>query len=507
MDSPLNIPALIQLIISLIDYAFIFFILFFERKEATRRFAWIMILAFLPGVGIVLYLLFSGNFFAGSRSMKEINKYVHHLTEPLFEEQRTLLTSPEAQLPAAVSGEFHPLIMMNLERGNCPLITTDKPQLYVTGSDFFEDVCAHLEEAKTSICMEYFIFHKDEIGKRIMDILCRKAKEGVDVKLIYDDFGSILTPTRFFKKLNQCGGRARPFYQIRLGLPLTLNHRNHRKLTVIDSQVAYVGGVNIGDEYANQSKHRKLNWRDTVVRVTGDIVYDLQSRFLIDWYSMDAWHRRSKTEQKIEKYFPKERFGDIYKMHGKGSDLLSHGSLYTQVLNAGPDDEHKGKIEDALIRMIMGAKKRVCIETPYFTPDEQFYTALKIAAYTGVKVDIIIPRDWDKFFMKAASSEFARQALRDGINIYLYPGFIHSKMLVADQKICTVGTTNIDNRSFTLHFEQNIIFYDKSFSQKCQQMFEEDLAKSEAVTLSYYDKKNIFSRAFWSFCKLFSPFM
>ena len=149
----------------------------------------------------------------------------------------------------------------------------------------------------------------------------------------------------------------------------------------------------------------------------------------------------------------------------------------------------------------------MCIETPYFTPDEQFYTALKIAAYTGVKVDIIIPSEWDKFFMKAASSEFARQALHDGINIYLYPGFIHSKLLVADQKICTVGTTNIDNRSFTLHFEQNVIFYDKGFSQKCQQMFDKDLAVSTAPDTRYYDKKNIFFRAFWSFCKLFSPFM
>ncbi|MBQ5490780.1 MAG: cardiolipin synthase [Treponema sp.] len=506
MNTSINIPSLIQLIISVIDYAFIFFILFFERKEATRRFAWIMILAFLPGVGIILYVLFSGNFFAGNRSMKEINKYVHNLAEPLFDEQRKLLNSPDAQLPPAVSKEFHPLITMNLERGNCPLIATDKPELFASGEDFFEDLCTNLEQAKTSICMEYFIFHKDKIGKRIMDILCRKAKEGIDVKLIYDDFGSILTPTRFFRKLNQCGGRARPFYQIRLGLPLTLNHRNHRKLTVIDSQIAYTGGINIGDEYANRAKHRKLNWRDTVVRLTGDIVYDLQSRFLIDWYSMDAWHRHSKTERKIEKYFPKERFGDIYKKHG-GIDLLSHGNIYTQVLNAGPDDEHKGKIEDALIRMIMGAKKRVCIETPYFTPDEQFYTALKIAAYTGVKVDIIIPSEWDKFFMKAASSEFARQALHDGINIYLYPGFIHSKLLVADQKICTVGTTNIDNRSFTLHFEQNVIFYDKGFSQKCQQMFDKDLAVSTAPDTRYYDKKNIFFRAFWSFCKLFSPFM
>ncbi len=514
MERTLNIPALVQFIIYAIDYAFIFFILFFERKESTRRFAWILVLAFLPGVGIILYLLLSGNFFAGNRSMREINRYVHEKAKPLFDEQRKLLSSPDERITKHIKEDYLPLINMNLEKGNCPLLTANEPHLFLGGDTFFEDLCTQLESASESIHMEYFIFHKDAIGKRIMEILCRKAKEGVSVKLIYDDLGSILTPTRFFRRLNNAGGSARPFYQIRIGLPLTLNHRNHKKLTVIDSRIAYLGGINIGDEYANRSKHRKLNWRDTVVKLSGDIVLDLQSRFLIDWHSLDAWHKRTKTEEKIQQYFPQELVTEIYRQHDESEtirkiapELFAHGSIFTQLLNAGPDDENKGKIEDAFIRMIMGAKKTVCIETPYFTPDEQFYTALKIASHTGVEVHVIIPRDWDKFFMKAASSEFARQALREGIHIHLYPGFIHSKLIVTDSELSSIGTTNIDNRSFTLHFEQNVIFYDRKFSEKCQSVFDTDLAVSEEIGVDYYDKKPILARAFWSFCKLFSPFL
>jgi cardiolipin synthase len=157
--------------------------------------------------------------------------------------------------------------------------------------------------------------------------------------------------------------------------------------------------------------------------------------------------------------------------------------------------------------MIMSAKKNVYIETPYFTPTEEFYNALKIAAYTGVNVHIIIPGTWDKFYMKAASFEFAREMCADGIHFYLYPGFIHSKMITIDKKITSIGSTNIDNRSFSLHYEENVIFYDEKFTGRCESIFERDRKISMPVTKEYFDQKSILKRAFWSLCKLFSPFM
>ena len=550
-----------------INILFVIFVLFFERKESTRRFIWILLLLIFPVGGMVLYILFSGNFFTGTKRMHEVKQTAQQLTKDVRREQKATLTQSPSNIPNPVIKEFLPLITMNLMEGKSLLVSTDTAILYTRGEDFFNDLCQELESAKVSIFMEYFIFHKDNIGKRIMEILCRKAREGVDVKLIYDDLGSIATPRRFFRQLNKAGGEARPFFQIRIGLPLTLNYRNHRKLTVIDSDRAFIGGINIGDEYENKNKRFKPMWRDTVVRLTGSSVLTLQINFLSDWYSIDAWNRHTKGIEEAKKYFPSsftEFFarpdaggsgrGDGVGVGGSGSgrgesgsggtDSSSGGSgdisgigngqevsakekkehsikfrksfleslaggkaIPTQIVTAGPNEKHKANIEDTFIRMIMSARKNIFIQTPYFTPDEGFYTVLKLAAYTGIKVRIMIPSQWDKFFMKAASYEFAREMCAEGVEFFLYPGFIHSKMMTVDGKISSIGTTNIDVRSFRLLFEENAIFYDKNFTAECERIFEEDMELCRPVTKEDFDKRFILKRAWGSFCKLFSPLL
>ena len=559
-----------------INILFVIFVLFFERKESTRRFVWIMLLLFFPVGGMVLYILFSGNFFTGTKRMHEVKQTAQQLTKDVRREQKATLTQSPSNIPNPVIKEFLPLITMNLMEGKSLLVSTDTAILYTRGEDFFNDLCQELESAKVSIFMEYFIFHKDNIGKRIMEILCRKAREGVDVKLIYDDLGSIATPRRFFRQLNKAGGEARPFFQIRIGLPLTLNYRNHRKLTVIDSDRAFIGGINIGDEYENKNKRFKPKWRDTVVRLTGSSVLTLQINFLSDWYSIDAWNKHTKGIEEAKKYFPssftdffvradvgggnasRETGGDAgnYDASGRtgggnasreiGGDaenpdgnkgLVSYSiqkqevsakekkehslkfrksfleslaggkAIPTQIVTAGPNEKHKANIEDTFIRMIMSARKNIFIQTPYFTPDEGFYTVLKLAAYTGIKVRIMIPSQWDKFFMKAASYEFAREMCAEGVEFFLYPGFIHSKMMTVDGKISSIGTTNIDVRSFRLLFEENAIFYDKNFTAECERIFEEDMELCRPVTKEDFDKRFILKRAWGSFCKLFSPLL
>ncbi len=502
-----------EIVIRLINYLFLVFVLFFERKESRRRVVWLLVLFFLPGLGVILYILFSGHIFTGNRRMSEVNAIVYNISKPLKESQKLILTQNRTRIPNHVIKNFFPLMDMNLMEGSSLLTFADSTKIYCYGHEFFDDLCAELETARRSICMEYFIFHSDKIGRRVMEILCRKAQEGVEVKLIYDDFGSICTRTRFFKKLNAAGGMARPFFLIRLGLPLTLNYRNHRKLTVIDNKIGFIGGINIGDEYANQHKHRKLNWRDTAIRLTGSCVFDLQTNFLMDWYSQDAWMGRTKTIEAATAYFPPSLMTGLLDAADLSDEEKLIGNIFqkqhipTQVLVSGPNNAQKANIEDAFIRMIMSARKNIYIETPYFTPDESFYNALKIAAYTGVNVSIIIPGTWDKFYMKAASSEFAREMCGEGVHFYLYPGFIHSKMITVDRKIASIGTTNIDNRSFSLHFEENVIFYDERFTSRCESIFERDMKISRPVTKEYYDKKPMALRAFWSFCKLFSPLM
>lgn len=537
-----------------INILFVIFVLFFERKESTRRFIWILLLLIFPVGGMVLYILFSGNFFTGTKRMHEVKQTAQQLTKDVRREQKATLTQSPSNIPNPVIKEFLPLITMNLMEGKSLLVSTDTAILYTRGEDFFNDLCQELESAKVSIFMEYFIFHKDNIGKRIMEILCRKAREGVDVKLIYDDLGSIATPRRFFRQLNKAGGEARPFFQIRIGLPLTLNYRNHRKLTVIDSDRAFIGGINIGDEYENKNKRFKPKWRDTVVRLTGSSVLTLQINFLSDWYSIDAWNKHTKGIEEAKKYFPSsftdffvradvgggnasgEIGGDagnpdgnkglvsysIQKQEVSAKEKKEHSlkfrksfleslaggnAIPTQIVTAGPNEKHKANIEDTFIRMIMSARKNIFIQTPYFTPDEGFYTVLKLAAYTGIKVRIMIPSQWDKFFMKAASYEFAREMCAEGVEFFLYPGFIHSKMMTVDGKISSIGTTNIDVRSFRLLFEENAIFYDKNFTAECERIFEEDMELCRRVTKEDFDKRFILKRAWGSFCKLFSPLL
>ncbi len=444
--------------------------------------------------------------------MAQMNKSAYEISMPVISEQKKFLSKNKENFPNQITKQFFPLIEMNMSEAGSMLVSSDEAEIFTSGKAFFDDLCEQLESAKNSIFMEYFIFHEDQIGKRIMEILCRKAKEGVNVKLIYDDLGSLKTRTRFFRQLNICGGRARPFFQIRIGLPLTLNYRNHRKTTIIDSSVAYIGGMNIGDEYANQKKNGKLNWRDTTVRLKGGSAINLQSIFLLDWYSLDAWQQHTKTLEETKTYFPAPILNKFFTDSAQvGKDLVlemsKENKIPTQIVTCGPNNAKKANIEDALIRMIMSAKKNVYIQTPYFTPNDEFRMALKLASYSGVDVKIIIPGDWDKFYMKAASSEFVRETLAQGVRFYLYNGFIHSKMITVDGKISSIGTTNIDIRSFSLHFEENAFFYDETFTARCEEIFENDLKSAREVFKSDYDKQFIVKRAFWSFCKLFSPLM
>ena len=500
-------------VVKLINAVFIIIVLFFERKNSTRRFSWLLFLFFLPWVGWFFYILFSGHFFAATRRMEQVNNTISSLTKPLRMTQLGLIREALKRKPNPQALVYKSLIETNLKEGNALLLTSQDVQFYTNGTDFFNALCCELENARNSITMEYFIFHNDKIGNKVMDILCRKAQQGVDVKLIYDDLGSLFTPTKFFRRLNNAGGKARPFLQIRIGLPFSLNYRNHRKRTVIDSRTAFIGGINIGDEYANQNKHSKLNWRDTVVKVTGDSVINLQMNFLMDWYSMDVWHKHSRPRQEIQSYFPKEITQAVEEIVNEKSveklaeQMMAKEGIPTQIVTAGPAASHKSNIEDTLIRMIMGAKKNVYIQTPYFTPDGEFYTALKLASYAGVDVQVMIPSQWDKFYMKAASSEFAREMLGEGVKFHLYPGFIHAKMVTIDGMIATIGTTNIDERSFKLHYEENIIFYSPGAASACNNIFKRDVQKCRQITQDYYNKQPIYRRAFWSFCKLFSPFM
>ncbi|MBQ7158145.1 MAG: cardiolipin synthase [Treponema sp.] len=509
----MTVFTIIKITYLIIELGFIGFVLFFERNESTRRLLWLFVLIVLPVTGWILYLLFSGHFFTGTKRMKETNKLIDNFRKPLIAGQRTFIEENQEKIQGSLVQKHWPLIYMNLTNNDSALVCTDNAEIFTTGDDFFESLYKDIENATQSVNMEYFIFKKDCTGKRFMDLLCKKAQEGVKVNLLYDDFGCFFTPTRFLQRLKRAGGEVHPFFQIRLGLPLTLNYRNHRKIAVIDGEIGYTGGHNIGDEYANKSHRYSYDWRDTTVRLTGSSVISLQSVFLIDWFSIIAWRNRAKVIRRAGNYYPKPVFDALHSKltHNQQqqffTDLLLPGRIPTQIITAGPNKIHLASIKDSLIKIISSAKKYVFIQTPYFTPDEEFLSALKIAAFSGVDVRILIPTKWDKFYMKAASLQFARELQPYGIAFYQYPGFIHAKTVTVDDEICSIGSTNIDCRSFSLLFEDNAIFYSEEFCKRHREIFEADAKKSRLIKKSELDKKCIPVRAWWSFAKLFTPLM
>lgn len=501
---------IINYLLTTFQILFILFILFFERKDAGRKFSWMLIIYFLPGVGIFLYFMLSGHFFTKTRKMDNIQKHIYSRATPLVKEQEQYFEKVKSKIKNKTLTEFSDIVKMNFSNAICSITYTETISEFICGYDMFQSLIKDLEEAKESIFLEFFIFREDEIGKEIMEILCRKARQGLDVKLLYDDFGSLLTRRSFFYKLDKAGGASIPFFPIRAGLPLTVNFRNHRKNVIIDEKIGYMGGVNIGDEYIKGLRKKpEKPWRDTHIRVTGSCVSNMLLTFLVDYYSCAYGKKSIKSLKNAENFFPMKKIESLNKGINANirNDVPGDDIIPVQLLLSGPNDNHKHPIRDCMIRMIMNAKESIYIETPYFTPDEAFFSALKLAAMAGRDVRVIVPRDWDKSYVKAAAFQFIREIMEYGVKFYAYPGFIHSKMLIIDGKLVTIGSTNIDTRSFELHFEMNMVFYDEGFAQKNVIIFNKDMEKSTRMELEWLNSRFILRRTIWSFCKLFSPIM
>ena len=345
-----------------------------------------------------------------------------------------------------------------------------------------------IENAKEHIHLEYFIIKNSDIGIKIKDLLIKKAKSGVKVKILYDDVGCwrFWFHRKFFNDMKKVG------IQISAFLPATfpfiggkLNYRNHRKIVIIDGHIGYTGGINIGDEYIGKNKKFEY-WRDTHIRIEGSSVYMLQMVFLTDWYYT------TKKAEFEPKYFPK--------LEHKGNSMI-------QVVATGPDSDWEA-IHYAYFSAICNAKERVYIETPYFIPDEGLLRALKSAALSGVDVRIIFPSIADHKIVHQASYSYFDDILKSGGKVYLYnKGFIHSKLIIIDDKIASTGSANMDLRSFMLNFEINAFIYDKDIINKISDDFFEDLKNSKEVDLEVFQNRPFIKKWAESVARLFSPIL
>lgn len=455
-------------------------IVFLERKNAPSAWAWLMVLLFVPIVGFLLYLIF-GKPISNSKIFVWDTKTRLGLKAAvqgqLREIEKNELTYNDHDMKS-----YESLIYLNLRTDSALFSQNNAVDILVDGQEKFDRLMQDLRRAKDHIHLIYYIVRHDHLGTQIADILIKKANEGVTVRFLYDAMGSRRLSKKYVKRLRQAGVQVEEFFPAKF-INFKINYRNHRKLAIIDGKVGYIGGFNIGDEYLG--KDRKFGyWRDTHLRVKGSAVESMQTRFILDW------NQASKDEILFEdRYYQSERAGDAG----------------MQIVSSGPDQDLE-QIKNGYIKMIMEAKESIYIQTPYFIPDESLRDALKIAALSGIDVKVMIPNKPDHPFVYWATLSYSGELLKSGGEVYIYQnGFLHAKTLIVDGKIASVGTANIDVRSFRLNFEVNAFIYDKKITEELVQAFNDDIRRSTQMTKKLYEKRSIGIRIKESISRLLSP--
>lgn len=461
-------------------------LIFLERRDATSTWAWLMVLFFIPFFGFFIYLMFG-------RRLREKHLFRWEGRnkigiDQLIDYQMSSIQDNTLEFRHPEMEKYNDMIYLHLRNNDAVLTQDNHVDIFNDGHEKFESLIKDLEMATDHIHIQYYIFRLDGLGKRIRDVLTKKAKEGVEVRLLFDDMGSRGVYKRHFQELIHYGGKVEAFFPSILPLINTrLNYRNHRKIVVIDGKIGYIGGFNVGDEYLGKAKKFGY-WRDTHLRIEGSAVHPIQTRFLLDW-------NQASIDQDIEyadKFFPA---------------IPLKGSVGMQIVSSGPDSEWE-QIKDGYLKMIFRAKKYIYIQTPYFIPDISFLDALRIACLSGVDVRIMIPNKPDHIFVYWATYSNVGHLLKAGAKIYIYEnGFLHAKKIVIDDEVATVGTANIDVRSFKLNFEVNAFIYDRDKSHELAELFEQDLLKSTELTLDIYNERSLAIRMKESFANLISPIL
>ena len=467
----------------IVSFIFIISIICFQRRDPVVSVAWILCFLTFPILGPIFYLIFG-------LGLKERTKK-QYLQKYETASKMDIKLTKQLNNKDSQNDNYKYSDMINYFKNiaKSPLTENNSIDIYTKAEDKYKSVLNDIENAKHSIHMLYFIIRNDYIGNKIVDALIKKAEEGVEIRVLYDGFGSILTNSKIFKRLKRTkNAHVAEFFPVKLFSPSKINHRNHRKLIVIDAKIAYLGGMNIGDEYMGL---KKLPWRDTHIRITGEAVFQVQKFFSFDW----EFSTGENLSKRAKEYFSFE------------TDITD--KLPIQIVASGPDSDAE-EIKFGMLKMINSAKKYVYIQTPYFVPDLSFMTALKLASESGVDVRLMIPGIPDKKYVYHTTLSYVEELLTSGVKVYSYPGFIHSKTIVCDDSISTIGTTNIDARSFILHFEINAFIYDETIAIKNKSIFFDDLSKCTLITKKTYEerkKKHPISYLLDGFFRLFSPIM
>ncbi|UQS84753.1 cardiolipin synthase [Apilactobacillus apisilvae] len=462
---------------------------FREEREISATWAWLLVLSFLPVIGFIIYA-FVGRKLPKKRLFRFQDRDIKKIYRVL-ENRIRLHSNPKKIKADEVSYSAKNLVKLFKNSGISDLSRRNHVKIFIDGNSLFNKMISDIEKAKSSINIEFYTFYNDEIGKQVLNTLIKKAKQGIHIHVIYDSWGSMGTTRRFFQPLVDVGGIAEPFLHTHSAITdFRINFRDHRKIVVIDGQIGYVGGFNIGDQYLNRKK-KFGNWRDTHLRIIGNSVYNLQAQFILDWNVTDI-HRPIDEEKDKEFYFPA---------------TYQEGSTNIQIVSSGPDTNLQ-QIKLGYIKLIQTAKNYCWIQTPYLIPDDSTTDALKSAAMSGVDVRIMLPCKPDHPFVYRATQYYAKQLAKYGVKIYFYQkGFLHAKTIVVDGKVSSVGSANFDFRSFKLNFEINAFLYDEAISQQLRSLYIKDIRDSTLETVETMDKQSSWMKFKQVFSRLFSPIL
>lgn len=447
-----------------------------ENRNPIRSLAWVIALIFLPGIGLIFYLFF-GRSLRGQHIISRRNKRkLFHTQTPHHDLKEQPLTVTEQQV-----------VKLTRKVSRYPFTLNNRARIYTKGREKFEALKKDLRGARQSIYLQYYIFQDDALGREIADILMSKAREGVEVKVIYDHVGSFSASSKFFKRMNEAGVETHPFFRVTFPqLANRVNWRNHRKVVIIDNTIGYIGGMNIADRYLGAGEGEGAVWRDTHLRLEGDIVESLLYAFSMDWSFMK---------------------NDILIRNDEKREEAESNQTGMQLITSGPT-EAWDNLELIFLKAIAGASKCVYIQTPYFLPTDSLLRALEAASLAGVDVRIMLPAKSDSKMLGYASFSYVTQCLRAGIKVYLYePGMLHSKVMIIDDSLVTTGSVNFDFRSFENNFEGNVLIYDREINREMKDIFFADVAYCRKITLTVWRKRPRLMRSLESLLRLLAPIL
>lgn len=463
----------------------VFLQILLEYRNPLKTQSYLLVLLLLPGIGLIIYFFFGVNYRKNKLYSRKV-LFDQKQVQRQFEQYMHILQSSRTHLKEELNSRWK-LPFLFWRNAYSPISQGNKIKILKNGEEKFPVLFKQLQRARFHIHIEYYIFERGEVFTTLCDILIERAKAGVEVRLIFDAIGTDRKTRLDLEQLTEHGIQVNEYNSVRFyRLANRVNYRDHRKIVIIDGYIGFVGGINIADRYVNKPKSPKY-WRDTHCMIEGHACHTLQLMFILNWYFLS--HELLPLESS---YFP---------------DHMSDDGAISMIIGSEPDSDSANMME-AYFQMITSAEREVLIATPYFIPNEPILSAMTITAKSGVRVVLMLPENIDSKFVKAAGFTYLKELLENDVEVYLYTkGMLHTKLMIVDEEAVSIGTTNMDCRSFDHNAEVNAFFFDSEIAQKLKKDYLNDMKHAIALDEVEWKKRPFRIKFVGAIARLFAPLL